>query len=312
MSSFHIPLDTFRATCGWKRRVCNHFVFLLVSLCLLSQCVKSDHEETPGCSRENREIPSDCSPGETFDNSTCTCMECRRCDRPEMYEISACTLTHNTECGCRTPTFYHERAHECFISCEDCPHGLGCNDDFMSCKCRDPSCHPFGDIYCRDETRCNDPLTTPTTQPTQPKPNPFDQETFPAWGIGLIAIGIVIGIIIFASCFLCMGLFSMHRKGRDPESQGSEGSENGLVVRESFGSVGTNSSYLSSNSLYPYLTNQNMLELLKSSNSQLVKPNMSKMSSLQSSPVSSRSSPKPGRTVKLTKNPDSKKLTAIL
>ncbi len=320
MLSFHIPCRAFRATCGWKRRLCGgHFLLLLASISLLSPYVAADHpagdSQMPGCSQESSQTPFDCMPGETFNNATCSCQPCLQCNGKEMFTMTQCTATRDTVCGCNSPTYYDDLVHQCIVDCELCPKGI-CHRGTEMCVCEKPECHSPGDIFCRDDRICDLPLTTPTTPPTEPQPDPFDQEAFPAWGIGLIAIGIVIGIIIFASCFLCMGLFSMHKGSRDPESQGSEGSENGLVSRESFGSVNTNSSYVSPGSIYPYLSNHNMLELLKSSNPQLVKSNMNyKLSSLQSSPISSRSSPKPGRTmrtVKLTKSAGSDKVTAII
>ena len=309
--SFNVPLGAFRATCGWKRRTSNPLFIILALIFLLSLCIPPSHSQ---CTRADAQTPMDCIPGRTtFNNDTCSCVPCSLCNKVgEMFVQTQCTVTQDSVCDCHSPLYYDRDDEECIIDCYECPGGLGCIAGTDSCDCPRKECYLPGDIYCRNPTPpCVPEITSPTTPSTNPPPSLFDQDAFPAWGIGLIAIGIVIGIIIFASCFLCMGLFSLH-KNRDPESQGSEASENGLVSRESFGSAGTSSSYLSSNSLYPYLNNHNMLELLKSSHPQLVKSNSNRLSSLQSSPVSSRSSPKPGRTVRLTKNADTDKLTAIV
>ena len=256
--------------------------------------------------------PDDCSTGQWYDASSGCCLACTDCNNSVhgqslRFFASQCNATHDAKCGCSSPTFLDDLTNQCLLNCQRCPGG-GCTSPTSGrCICEKPECHFSSDLFCEDE-RC--PQTDePTSEPTRPRAGPTGSSELPVWGYGLIAMAIVLGIIIFASCFLCLGLFTMHRS-HDPESQqGSETSENGLVTRESLASIGTNSTYTST--VYPYLSSHSMLELLKHSNSQLVSPN-DRLSSLQSSPVSSRSSPKPGRTVKLTKALDSDKLTAIV
>ena len=278
------------------------FSYLLLS-CLVTPSHAQD-SEVRNCSRGNPQSPKECVSGETFlDERTGCCELCRSCT----YGVSEeCTVNQNTFCVCPSP-LYQEEDGECFIFCPYCPVTGECIQGTQRCRCKDPSCHLDTDIYCENSTAlCKEPTTSkPTTLPTtttMKTPN-FSQESLPPWGIGLIAIGIVIGIIIFASCFLCMGFFSM---SKSESRRSSEDSENGLVVQ---GSFGTTSSFLSSGSVYPYLSSQSMLELLRNSNSQLLHHN-SPLSSLHNSPVCSRAGPNPNRTVKLAKGPD--KLSAIM
>lgn len=272
---------------------------------------------------------SECRSNEWFDADTGCCQRCTDCStsngQTERFEQRSCNRTHNAVCGCNSPTFLDSLTNECLLNCQNCPSG-DCLRHGV-CRCARQECHSTDDFFCRRNLCVSEqPVPQGTTEPViRFNDGSSGAGEFPAWGIGLIAVGIVIGIIIFASCFLCLGLFNvLSSKSRDPESQhsSSETSENGLVP-DSFVSVGTNSTYASSN-LYPYLSSQGMLEILRQSNSQLVlggssSSTMSKDckgtgSSLHGSPVSIRSSPKPlpGRTVKLAKSADSDKLTAIM
>jgi len=284
---------------------------LALSICFLSLCVQA----TLGCKQVNH--PSECAEGETFRNSSNCCEPCRSCDKSRMYTDRVCNLTHNTECACESPQVYKPSLHMCVINCLLCPVTKACIPGTLQCKCEN-DCYADHDEFCTGgPLKCisNEKDNERTTQDSVQRSN---DTFFPEWGIGLVAIGVVIGIIIFASCFLCLGLITI-TKHREAESQTSESSENGLVVRSSFGSVGTESSLLSNG--YPYLTSHCMLELLKqNSNPQLLThagsgnlgsisggPTVS--SSLRSSPVSVRDSPRPVRTIKLMKQ--SNKLSTV-
>ena len=228
-------------------------------------------------------------------------------------------MTHNTECDCEPPQSYVSSKHKCVINCKLCPVTKECVPGMRRCLCEN-DCYADHDEFCTGgPLNCiNEETEKVTTQDTIQRD---DNDFFPEWGIGLVAIGVVIGIIIFASCFLCLGLVTI-TKHRESEPQTSESSESGLVVRSSFGSVGTESSLLSNG--YPYLTSHCMLELLKqnSNNPQLLAhasssnlgsitgggPTVS--SSLRSSPVSIRDSPRPVRTIRLVKQHN--KLSAVV
>lgn len=292
-------------------------LFFLTTSCLLALFVVPSRAQSLNCGH----TLSDCNPGETYLNTATEC--CQRCtactDHVKMFTLSQCNVTHDAVCDCQLPTYLDTTDHICALDCDFCPSLSGpgsCIPGRTECQCLNQDCHLPGDTYCDHPINppCRSTVPQPTSElPERPPVNQLDN-SLPAWGIGLIAVGIVIGIIIFASCFLFMGIFTMHRNS-DPESHGgSESSENGLVPRDSFSSMGTKSSYVSSSSsMYPYLSSHSMLELLKNSNPQLTL-SKDRLSSLQSSPVSARASPKPGATgtVKLAKNSSSDKLTAIV
>lgn len=289
-------------------------VFLTSTCLLVLFVVPNQAQDGMDCFQS----PLDCVAGETFDATTGCCRRCSSCqDHERMFVVSECNVTHDAVCDCRSPTYLDPTSHICALDCELCPSTGSCLPGRTECQCLNQACHLPGDIYCDNPVNppCRPTVAQLTTTPPE-RPggkSGFDQNSFPAWGIGLIAVGIVIGIIIFASCFLCMGIFTMHRNS-DPESQrGSESSENGLFPRDSFSSVGTKSSYVSSSSsMYPYLSNHSMLELLKNSNPHMLHSSKDKLSSVHSSPVSARASPKPGGIVRLAKNSSNDKLTAIV
>lgn len=290
-------------------------LLFLTSYCLLTLLVVPN--QAMGCNL----TPSNCVEGvTTFNPSTNCCDQCSSCQGHEkMRMISQCNVTHDAVCDCLFPTYLDDTSGMpvCALECDNCPSGdcLPSTGGRPACRCLNQDCHLPGDIYCErpNKPHCSPSVIEPSSEaPGRQSNGGLDQDSVPPWGIGLIAVGIVIGIIIFASCFLFLGIITMH-KNSDPESQrGSESSENGLVPRDSFSSMGTKTSYVSSSSsMYPYLSSHSMLELLKSSNSQLL-TSKDKLSSVQSSPVSARSSPKPGGTVRLAKNSTTDKLTAIV
>ena len=299
------------------RQRLSHHHLLLLFLCLLSSLLRTSYAQNCPTSPDSPLTPENCTSGQTFNPETGCCHSCRSCSGREMLVLSICNATHDTVCGCETPFFLDTTDNQCHLNCNLCPRSCSTIRGVTRCNCNRPSCHPADDLYCRHEILypCRETVAPPT-EPTRPPPEMpgiDGPNSLPPWGIGLIAVAIVIGIILFASCFLCMGIFSKH-KSREPEShQGSETSENGLVPRDSFASVGTTSTYASSN-MYPYLSSHSMLELLKNSNSQLVLGGGGSggEGSLHGSPISSRASPKPVRTVMLAKSADSDKLTAIV
>lgn len=292
-------------------------VVIITSLYLLTFHVSptiAQDQLLQNCSKSQ----SDCVAGlNWFNPETRCCVRCSTCDfgGTEMFTKQQCNVTHDAVCACHDPLYFDKVEGHCLINCHKCETRM-CMINTERCICPgDPSCYQEHDLYCRSgPVLCTrEVVTEPSTRMMLDVIH--ERETsLPPWGIGLIAIGVVIGIIIFASCFLCLGIFTI-TKNKDPESQGSDNSENGLV-RASVNTAVTENSYLSSG--YPYLNSHSMLELLKNSNSQFLLHTGSGnsagisggMSSLTSSPVSIRGSPRPIRTIKLVKNSD--KISAVV
>ncbi len=259
----------------------------------------------------------------TFLNIQGCCQQCNPCDSGNrMFTLHQCNKTHDAVCTCKLPEVYIPKIG-CVVSCEECPN-RHCVPSTARCDCGE--CYAEHDLYCEGApSKCAPPIDNSLATSVGREISQSDETSFPAWGYGLVATGIVIGIILFASCFLCLGFVS---RQRDAETQSSDNSESGLVIRGSFSSIGTESSFLSTG--YPYLTSHSMLELLKnSSNTHLLThtstghlvsadgpPRMSNGSgpplsgSQRSSPVSIRDSPRPVRTIKLVKQSD--KLSAVV
>ena len=182
------------------------------------------------------------------------------------------------------------------LDCSCCPSG-DCDRESGNSRCECSSCFLSSDFYCDRPVLCGTEEPVIATVKTESRSN--SQNTLPPWGIGLVAIGVVIGIVAFSACFLLMGFVTTTRRG-DIEIQGSENSESGLVPGgqiRGHSSLGTNSTYMSASNAGVFLSNQKILELLRNSNTH------SSLSSARSSPRSAGSlntSPKPVRTVHVT------------
>ena len=289
-----------------------HILCLLILCCfLLCVCEVSSQEQNSSSSPSTcLNISSACSPGTYLDVGSGCCVNCSQCNGEKMYVKRQCNSTHNAVCDCERPTYFETKTNSCKVECEYCPT-RECKSGVLgdaACLCRNPDCHHPRDKYCENEM-CR--VALPTTEFTRTPPNPSDfrPTALPGWGIALIATGIIGGIALFVSCFLCVG-FITARRSSDPELRGSDSSENNLFPLEGFASTSTKTSFVSdSSSVYPYLSNHSMLQLLKSSNPQLLQSSGDRLSSLQSSPVSARSSPQP---VRLIKNITTDKLTAVM
>lgn len=289
---------------------------------LLFVCVVSgqDQEQNSSSSITGSNVPaclnisSACIAGVSWlDVVSGCCVSCSPCNGDKMLVGRQCNVTHDAVCACARPTYFESKTGTCDVECRYCPTRECVRDGTLGesrCLCKKPECHSKRDIYCENE-RCHQTTTTVSTTFTRRSNNP-GPNILPGWGIGLIAVGIVVGIVLFASCFLCVG-FITARRGSDPELRGSDASENHLFPQEAFSSSGTKTSFVSnSSSVYPYLSNHSMLQLLRNSNPQLVHSSRDRLSSLQNSPVSVRSSPQPIRTVRLARNVTTDKLTAII
>ena len=227
-------------------------------------------------------------PQDHFFNSTQSCcVQCQDCINQDVF--TPCNRTHDAVCVPLCPSLkrWSMKDRKCVISdCSLCPGG-DCVVGLEACLCNDPcysgdTCSIFN-RECRDEPQPS--VKTNEGDTSSSSLNPLS--------IGLIAIGVVIGIVAFSSCFLLFGLCTTKQR-RITESQGSENSESGLVTARGF-TNSTRSSYMSGmSSTTAYLNNQSMLELLRHSNTPI--HSLSGSSSNRSSPKSFRSSPKLVRT----------------
>ena len=192
---------------------------------------------------------------------------------------SECNGMHDTQCvsSCVNP---HQRFREnfgCVVDCTLCEYG--CLPEENRCECDPNKCYQAE--FCQFERNCD----SEPTQPSRPSVSvPGNPSTLPSWGIGLIAVGAVIGIVAFSAAFLFMGVCTTKRR-REVDSEGSDNSGSVLVSNGRI-SDGTHSTFV------PGYPNQSLIDLLRQANS----PIHSSLNSVKSSPKSMRASPLQVRT----------------
>ena len=173
---------------------------------------------------------TECVTGKEFYNATARqCQGCRECAANED-EVESCTLQSDVQCESKCPEnfVWIESRKTCVFDCKQCPtqHCRSPNQ----CVCEPANCYDPTDVFCSNKLpNCIDTEEPPTTSTKASSTN----GSLAPWGIGLIAIGVVVGIVAFSACFLLMGFCTSSSNLRGPENIGSEesqGSQNGLVT----------------------------------------------------------------------------------
>ena len=253
-----------------------------------SQCMNCTSAADTRCLPPQNE--SDCIAGSQFFNvATRRCQVCMQCT-PVTHEVyQLCSGTQDTTCIPTCPNeflTYDMNEEMCILDCHRCPITGRCQvGDSRRCLCACERSEP-GDLYCMKSCV----TAMPTSADTLPPQQNAGHNTLPSWGIGLIAIGVVIGIVAFSACFLLMGFCtSLSKRGNaDVGSEGSNNSDSVLVSGKS--SLITTSPYIQSTS--PFLSNHSTLDLLRYSPNGL----HSSLNSVKGSPRSVRAMPALSRT----------------
>ncbi len=227
---------------------------------------------------------STCTLGTTFLAASGCCQNCSVCPAGTITEV-ACNTSHNTNCverPCSDPnTVYRENDGKCVINCTRCSYQ--CNIGENRCDCNPNICYEdtkFCQGLCLPKTPDIDSNTPPSISPGNPT-------SLPTWGIGVIAVVAVLGIVAFSAVFLFLGVCTSKRK-TEVDSEASDSSSNVLVTGSTV-SGGTNLTYLTG---FP---NHSLIDLLRLNNN----PLHDSLNSVRSSPRGARSSPcntKPVRT----------------
>ena len=253
----------------------------------LSHCVNCTNATDVRCQQQSE---SDCHVGSEFYNTTVhRCQACKQCV-PRIERVDQlCSRTQDTTCiqTCSHEFLRFDRNEErCILECSRCPTTKQCEPgNSQKCLCSCENSAP-DDLYCGGCMTSEIPIST-TSPPIQQTFGP--DNSLPNYGIGLIAIGVVVGIVAFSACFLLMGVCSSNRRGTaDVGSEGSNNSDSMLVSSRT--SVITHSSYVSSTS--PFLSNHSKLDLLRHSPNGMT----SSWSSIRGSPRSLRAMPPPSRS----------------
>jgi hypothetical protein len=271
-----------------SRRCCLNYLLVLL-IFLVSSASYSEAQAERCVSR-----PSDgtCSSNQFYNSTTSCCMQCRDCSAVNEVVLHQCNATHDTRCipSCSNPQLqrWSVQDNKCIIiDCSLCEGG-DCMNGVETCRCN--RCHTgptCTEIAPTEECRAEATNIGGDRESKGATLNPLT--------IGLIAIGVVIGIVAFSSCFLLFGVCTTKQRRISGENQGSENSESGLVSGRGF-SNSTRSSYMSgmSSGTTAYLNHQSMLELLRHTSTPI--HSVSSSSSIRSSPKSIRSSPRLVRT----------------
>ena len=288
-------------------RRCCCLNYLLVLLVFLVSSASSSEAQAERC--VGQPTDSTCSQNQFYNSTNSCCMQCRDCSAVNEVVLHKCNDTHDTKCipSCSNPELQHWSVYDnkCIITdCTKCEGG-DCLDGVETCRCN----------RCHTGPTCTVPVQTEECRAEETNiggDRESEGATLNPLTIGLIAIGVVIGIVAFSSCFLLFGVCTTKQRRISGENQGSENSESGLVSGRGF-SNSTRSSYMSgmSSGTTAYLNHQSMLELLRHTSTPV--HSASSSSSIRSSPKSIRSSPRLVRTSPLAPStPDKLRESGIM
>ena len=287
-------------------RRCCCLKYLLVLLVFLVSSASSSEAQAERCI--DQPTNGVCSSNLFYDSANSCCMPCKDCSAVNEVVLHQCNTTHDTECipSCPNPKLqrWSVQDNKCIITdCTKCEGG-DCMDGVEACRC----------LPCHTGATCTELVRTEACRADEAVDRNHESEgaTLNPLTIGLIAIGVVIGIVAFSSCFLLFGVCTTKQRRMSSENQGSENSESGLVSGRGF-TNSTRSSYMSgmSSGTTAYLNHQSMLELLRHTSTPV--HSVSSSSSIRSSPKSIRSSPRLVRTSPLAPStPDKLRESGII
>ena len=215
------------------RRVCNGSylkvalsVIVLVFVCSTSSAYNDVCME---CTDNTTECPGLCPSGQFYNMSKGGCQICSTCQPPLEAAQNCGTLvpaldpvlgelcvSQNSVC-CQP--FEYAFNGECILNCDKCEHG-SCPVGRPVCEC-DEGWH--GNL-CQHQDVV---VTTPPTTYSPPTVPPSGEPSLDPWQIVLIAVGIVIGIVIFSALLVIASFCQYARNGR---RGGSRFSSNNTVI----------------------------------------------------------------------------------
>jgi hypothetical protein len=159
-------------------------------------CCQEGKHEVSQCSRDQNAVCSLCVPGVQFyDGETSLCRNCSVCASDEK-QVVPCTTDRDTQCQPRCQLHQYYAAGRCFFNCELCQHGCTTSDaSGTKCQCQPSRCYMEHDLLCVT----NQCATTEPPSPDVAGTLADRSNALPTWGIGLISIGVVIGIVAFSA-----------------------------------------------------------------------------------------------------------------
>ena len=220
---------------------------------ILRHCSNGMYTAVRSASRVSRRrmfLLGDACEERQFLNSTSgACQQCTRCGQLGLQPVQACNATNDAVCErCPNPNEYYAIAlMGCTLDCALCPRGCPKGKE-GECDCSFDKC--LTGIMCDVNTCTPDPPTTETpsiTSPTTTSP-PTQPVVLPHWGIALVSIGVILGIVLFSALFVLLGLFTSRRRGQHDDFNSNSSSNmkcGSLADRLSYSNGGTSSSLIS-------------------------------------------------------------------
>lgn len=182
----------------------------------------------------------DCESNQYLEGDTCTCKNCTNCAELGQFELNSCTSSRNAVCQnctickvdewvvaactstedtrcqhrCQSHQYYVPEENRCHFKCTLCQYGC-VTSGTTRCQCYPSVCYAETDILC-DTNLC-----TSTTAPPTEVTGTVDSKSneLPTWGIGLISIGVVIGIVAFSAGSMILSFCTRRTSQIDDEEE---------------------------------------------------------------------------------------------
>ena len=176
---------------------------------------KCSHYQDTACSACNMGV-------QYFDMQAGECKNCSICNETQR-EVEECTSGTDALCIERCQSYQTYKNGLCGFKCELCIFGcvtLGT----PRCRCSPQECYSETDLLCRNNL-CTDPTTRPTEVARTLRPQ---SNELPTWGIGLISIGVVVGIVAFSAGSMILSFCTKKATFSDENvEEGEAGDEKG-------------------------------------------------------------------------------------
>ena len=191
-----------------------------------TSCCTSGQVEVQSCSQVNDTVCTCIEGSEFFNSETQRCQACSACNEDE--RISAdCTAMEDTKCVSQCPEryYYVPEMGGCVVDCEQCTHGCTTSGT-PRCQCQPSHCYAETDALCENNicSTTSAPTTIESTERTDSGSNDL-----PPWGIGLISIGVVIGIVAFSAASMILS-FCTRKTPQVVEEDGDPAHESKSVL----------------------------------------------------------------------------------
>lgn len=187
-----------------------------------TNCTADGRLELSPCSADGDAVCHErCPEGSFLDGGSNSCRNCSTCN---LGVETRCTATNDTVCNeCPEGFRYSNLLKACIVNCTQCP-SRQCSSVYR-CLCEDPC--SIGD---RCQLTSTDPPCAPLTEPTgTPEPTVPSQSSetssFSPITSALVALGAVLGIVIFSVLFVLLGVANSCRRGVASSSSSSDNTE---------------------------------------------------------------------------------------